>query len=83
MKRRDFLKHGSFTGLSFTIPPSFAVSGLGHIAPSDKLNFSGIGVGGKEKVNLRSMVGQNMVALCDCDRGLQGMSSNLDARWQS
>lgn len=67
MKRRDFIKKGSLTGLTLTILPSYAVSGLGHIAPSDKLNIAGIGIGGKGKVNLRNMVGQNIVALCDCD----------------
>ena len=67
MKRRIFLKNAAVTGVSLTILPSYAVSGLGHVAPSDKLNIAGIGIGGKGKVNLRSMVGQNIVSLCDCD----------------
>ena len=56
MKRRDFLKNAGLTGVSLTILPSYAVSGLGHTAPSDKLNIAGIGIGGKGKVNLRNMV---------------------------
>ena len=67
MKRREFIKNVSAASLAFTVVPSMAVSGLGHIAPSDKLNIAGIGIGGKGKVNLKNMVGQNIVALCDCD----------------
>lgn len=67
MKRRHFIKNMGATGLAFTIVPSKVVSGLGHTAPSDKLNIAGIGIGGKGKVNLQNMVGQNIVALCDCD----------------
>ncbi len=67
MKRRQFIKNLSSSGLALTIVPSITVSGLGHIAPSDKLNIAGIGIGGKGNVNLKNMVGQNIVALCDCD----------------
>jgi len=67
MKRRDFVKNISATGLAFSVVPSVTVSGLGHIPPSDRLNIAAIGIGGKGKVNLRNMVGQNIVALCDCD----------------
>ncbi len=67
MKRRDFVKNVSASGLALTVVPSFTVSGLGHIPPSDKLNIAGVGIGGKGKTNLRNMVGQNIVALCDCD----------------
>jgi len=67
IQRRKFIKNLSSTGVAFTIVPNIAVSGLGHTAPSDKLNIAGIGIGGKGKVNLKNMVGQNIVALCDCD----------------
>jgi predicted dehydrogenase len=67
MDRRKFISTSAITAVGFTIVPRHAVSGLGHIAPSDKLNIAGIGVGGKGKVNLRNMVGQNIVALCDVD----------------
>jgi predicted dehydrogenase len=69
MKRRDFIKKTGATGLAFTVVPSVAVSGLGHTAPSDKLNIAciGAGEGGKGKVNVRNMVEQNIVALCDVD----------------
>ncbi len=67
MKRRKFIRNISSCAGALTIVPSIAVSGLGHTAPSDKLNIAGIGIGGKGKVNIRNMVEQNIVALCDCD----------------
>ena len=63
----NFIKNVGAASLAFSVVPSFAVSGLGHTAPSDKLNIAGIGIGGKGKVNLKNMVEQNIVALCDCD----------------
>jgi len=67
MERRKFIKNLGSTGVALTVVPGIAVSGLGHTAPSDKLNIAGIGVGGKGKVNLKNMVNQNIVALCDID----------------
>ncbi|MDR1720401.1 MAG: Gfo/Idh/MocA family oxidoreductase [Dysgonamonadaceae bacterium] len=66
--RRDFIKTSAATtaGMLFVVP-SHTVSGLGHIAPSDKLNIAGIGIGGKGSVNLNNMNSQNIVALCDID----------------
>jgi predicted dehydrogenase len=65
--RRNFIgtTAAAFAGIS--VIPSHAVAGLGHTPPSDKLNIAGIGIGGKGKVNLRNMPGQNIVALCDVD----------------
>jgi predicted dehydrogenase len=67
VSRRRFIETTAAAVAGFSIIPSRAVSGLGHIAPSDKLNIAGIGVGGKGVVNLRNMPGQNIVALCDVD----------------
>jgi len=55
----------AFAGI--TVLPSHVVSGLGHVAPSDKLNIAGIGVGGMGRSNLRNMNTQNIVALADVD----------------
>lgn len=65
--RRRFIGTTAVAAAGISIIPSHAVAGLGHIAPSDKLNIAGIGIGGKGKVNLGNMPGQNMVALCDVD----------------
>jgi len=65
--RRDFLATTATAAAGFTIVPSNAIAGLGHKAPSDKLNIAGIGVGGMGKGNLQRMAGENIVALCDVD----------------
>lgn len=65
--RRKFIGATATALAGFTIIPARAVAGLGHIPPSDKLNIAGIGIGGKGRVNLRNMPGQNIVALCDVD----------------
>jgi len=67
--RRRFLGVSATAAGLLTIVPSYAISGLGHVAPSDKLNIAGIGVGkgGKGRVNLNNMKSENIVALCDID----------------
>jgi len=65
--RRNFIGTTAVAAAGFSIIPSNAVSGMGHIAPSDKLNIAGIGIGSKGAVNLKNMPGQNMVAMCDVD----------------
>ncbi|MDR3260556.1 MAG: Gfo/Idh/MocA family oxidoreductase [Tannerella sp.] len=65
--RRRFIKTSATTAGLFMIVPSQAISGLGHKAPSDKLNIAGIGVGSKGGVNLGNMKSENIVALADID----------------
>jgi len=65
--RRNFVKNTLVATAGFTIVPSFAVSGLGQMAPSDKLNIAGIGVGGMGFSNLKKMETENIVGLCDVD----------------
>jgi len=70
INRRNFINTSTaaLAGLAFV--PSHTVSGLGHIAPSDKLNIAGVGIGGRGKDNLRSLaLTENIVALCDVDWG--------------
>jgi len=67
ISRRRFLGVSATAAGLFTVVPSFAVSRLGHIAPSDKLNIAGIGIGSKGHVNLNNMKSENIVALCDID----------------
>lgn len=67
--RRDFIKTSSLAASSFFIVPRH-VLGKGFIAPSDKLNIAGIGVGGKGRSDLASFAKSpnvNIVALCDVD----------------
>jgi predicted dehydrogenase len=65
--RRGFIKKSAAAAAGITVVPSLAVSGLGHRAPSDKLNIAGIGIGGKGHPNLVGMNTENIVALCDVD----------------
>lgn len=69
MSRREFLASSAVATTGFTILPSHVVSGLGHTAPSDKLNIAGIGVGGMGNANLKKLKSENIVALCDVDWG--------------
>ncbi len=65
--RRSFIGMTAVSGTALTVVPSFVVSGLGHVPPSDKLNVAGVGVGGIGRRDLRMITGQNIVALCDVD----------------
>jgi predicted dehydrogenase len=66
--RRDFLRAAAASATGLTIIPSHVLGKpLGHVAPSDKLNIAGIGVGGKGRINLKAMDTENIVALCDVD----------------
>ena len=70
--RRDFIKHGTLAASSFFIVPRYVLVGNGFTSPSDKINIAGIGVGGKGTSDLwyASNEGkENVVALCDVDKG--------------
>jgi len=83
VSRRNFIKTAATAaaGLSFatgcsnkdwfTVVPSHVLGGSKHLAPSDRLNIAGIGVGGMGGGNIRRMArnGDNIVALCDVDHG--------------
>lgn len=67
--RRKFIKNAALIGAGITIVPRH-VMGRGYVAPSDKLNIAGIGVGGKGQSDLTSFAKSpnvNIVALCDVD----------------
>ena len=65
--RRNFLKNSAVATAGISIVPSFSVSGLGHRAPSDKMNIVGVGIGGKGHPNLVGMSKENIIGLCDVD----------------
>ena len=66
--RRSFIGTTGTIAAGLTILPNTVISGLGHRAPSDKLNIAGIGVGGMGNANLKRLKSENIVALCDVDR---------------
>ncbi len=67
LSRRQFLGKTAAATAGLTIVPSYVVSGLGHKAPSDKLNIAGVGFGGMGRNNLRHASTENIVALADVD----------------
>ena len=67
ISRRNFIGKTLAGSAAFTIVPGRVVSGLGYKAPSDKLNIAGIGVGGFGYRNLKNIIDENIVALCDVD----------------
>ncbi len=67
--RRKFIRNGSLAAAGFFIVPR-NVLGRGFVAPSDKLNVAGIGVGGKGRSDIQEFFkggNVNIVALCDVD----------------
>lgn len=67
VSRRNFLGTTAAVAAGITIVPSNVVAGLGHKAPSDKLNIAAVGIGGMGNSNLRNLQSENIVALCDVD----------------
>ena len=65
--RRGFLGTSAVAAAGFSIVPSNTIAGLGHKAPSDKLNIAGVGIGGMGFANLKNMETENIVGLCDVD----------------
>lgn len=68
--RRKFIRNTALATGGFFIVPRHVLGGKGYIAPSDKLNIAGIGVGGKGASDLAEFAKSpkvNIVALCDVD----------------
>ncbi|HMO62317.1 MAG TPA: Gfo/Idh/MocA family oxidoreductase [Ferruginibacter sp.] len=66
--RRKFIRQLSLATAFYIVPRH--VLGRGFIAPSDKLNIAGIGIGGKGESDLAEFAKSpfvNIVALCDVD----------------
>ena len=74
ISRRSFLQRGGTAALGLAglsiIPSSVLGKSFGaasNVAPSDKMNIVGIGVGGRGSAVLRGLSSQNIVGLCDVD----------------
>lgn len=67
MNRRRFIGLTSSGISAVMIIPRHTLGGRGFIAPSDKLNIAGIGVGGQGAWDLKSVETENIIALCDVD----------------
>lgn len=68
LNRREFLNRSAGAVASFMVVPRSVLGGKGHIAPSDKLNIAGIGIGGQGSWDLQNLESENIFALCDVDQ---------------
>ena len=66
ISRRDFVRAAG-TVAAFTVVPSHVLGGARRVAPSEKLNIAGIGIGGRGGGDLAAVSSENIVALCDAD----------------
>lgn len=80
LSRRTFLGTTAAVAAGITIVPRHVVAGLGHKAPSDKLNIVGVGVGGMGFANLKNLESENIIGLCDVDWKYTGDNGVFD-RW--
>jgi predicted dehydrogenase len=71
ISRRKFISRTAAIG-AFTIVPRHVLGGDGHVAPSEKLNIAGIGIGGKGSSDLHNVTSENIIALCDVDHVYAG-----------
>ena len=67
LSRRSFLGGTAATAFGFLVVPSHVLGREGKQRPSGKLNIACIGCGGKGGGDVRSVSGENIVALCDVD----------------
>ena len=76
VSRRKFMGNSALAAAGFYIVPRHVIGGTGYVAPSDRLNIAGIGVGGKGHSDLTNTSGfnkedgstlENVVALADVD----------------
>jgi predicted dehydrogenase len=71
LSRRSFVK-GAAAVAAFTVVPRHVLGGARNVAPSDKLNIAGIGLGGRGEGDLDECGSENIVALCDVDEAYAG-----------
>ena len=57
----------SAAAATLTIVPRHVLGGEGYVAPSEKMNIAGVGLGDMGPANLKNLESENIVALCDVD----------------
>ncbi|MDR2586409.1 MAG: Gfo/Idh/MocA family oxidoreductase, partial [Prevotellaceae bacterium] len=68
ISRRKFLRQGAVAAATLAVVPNVVLGKkFGHIAPSDKLNVLGVGIGGRGAGVLKAINSENIIGLCDVD----------------
>jgi len=70
ISRRKFVEMSATGVAAFSILPSYTVSGLGHVVPSDKLYIAAVGCGGEGASDISALMRtprNNAVISCLCD----------------
>lgn len=70
MSRRNFLKTGAVAAAGVAVAPTTVLGKSKKekkVAPSDKLNILGVGIGGRGASDLKKMETENIIGLCDVD----------------
>ncbi|MFT3994054.1 MAG: Gfo/Idh/MocA family oxidoreductase [Dysgonomonas sp.] len=68
ISRRKFLRTGTKAAIGLAVVPGTVLGkSHGYVAPSDKLNILGVGVGGRGFSVLKDLESQNIIGLCDVD----------------
>ena len=65
--RREFVGDTARAALGAMIVPRHVLGGRGYQAPSATLNVACVGIGGMGMQNMRRLLGENIVAICDVD----------------
>src|SRR5208337_3811800 len=67
--RRELLEKSTLAtaAATLTIVPRHVLGGAGYVAPSEKMNIAGVGLGDMGPANLKNLESENIVALCDVD----------------
>ena len=75
ISRRSFLKTGTAAAIGLTVAPNIIIAGektpkkkkKAAVAPGDRLNILGVGIGGRGAADLAQMETENIIGLCDVD----------------
>ena len=78
LARRDFIKTAAAAS-AFMIVPRHVLGGPAYVAPSDKINIAAVGAAGKGRTDIRSVMHENIYALCDIDD--TKMADTLNQEW--
>jgi predicted dehydrogenase len=72
--RRRFLQETAAVATTFYLSLPYARGDTNRISPNDRLNLGIIGVSNRGAANLKGVVSENIVALCDVDESNAGVA---------